>query len=87
MVGPEMLLRRFRRSSSEHERTSQAPTADRYLSGERASHPLHVIVRAHQGRVLGPARDPITGHPDLPAIAEEATSLLDAALEKVAADG
>ncbi len=54
--------------------------------------PCNVIVRAHEGRVLVSALDPglmstITGHPDLPAIAEEATSLLDAALEKVAASG
>jgi uncharacterized protein (DUF302 family) len=54
--------------------------------------PCNVIVRTHERRTLVSALDPglmseVTGHSDLPAIAEEATSLLDAALEKVAAGG
>jgi uncharacterized protein (DUF302 family) len=52
--------------------------------------PCNVVVREHQGRVLVSAMDPqlmseITDHPALPALAGEATLLLDAALERVAA--
>jgi uncharacterized protein (DUF302 family) len=54
--------------------------------------PCNVIVRTHEGRVVVSAVDPelmseVTDHPELPAIAEEATARLDAALEKVAATG
>jgi len=52
--------------------------------------PCNVVVREHEGRVVVSAMDPqvmadVTGHPALPPIAAEATSLLDAALEQVAA--
>jgi uncharacterized protein (DUF302 family) len=50
--------------------------------------PCNVIVRTHDGRTLVSAVDPqlmseVTDHPELPAIAEEATTLLDAALETI----
>jgi uncharacterized protein (DUF302 family) len=50
--------------------------------------PCNVIVRTHGDRVVVSAMDPglmseITENPELPGIAEEATKLLDAALETV----
>jgi uncharacterized protein (DUF302 family) len=52
--------------------------------------PCNVIVRTHGGRTVVSALDPgviaeMADHPDLGPIAEEATRLLDAALESLSA--
>lgn len=52
--------------------------------------PCNVVVRTHEGRTVVSALDPgviaeLADHPDLRPIAEEATSLLDAALESLTA--
>lgn len=54
--------------------------------------PCNVVVREHDEGALVSAVDPqmmsdVTGHPELPAIAEEATERLDAALAQVARGG
>ncbi|GIU98443.1 MAG: ABC transporter ATP-binding protein [Actinomycetota bacterium] len=51
--------------------------------------PCNVVVREHDGRTVVSALDPgviaeLADHPDLSPIAEEATGLLDAALESLA---
>ncbi len=51
--------------------------------------PCNVVVREHDGRTVVSALDPgviaeLADHPDLRPIAEEATGLLDAALESLA---
>ncbi len=50
--------------------------------------PCNVVVRPHEGRTLVSAMDPgllaeMMDHPDLEPIAEEATRLIDAALESL----
>ncbi len=50
--------------------------------------PCNVVVRTHEGRTIVSALDPeiiaeMADHPGLKAIAEEATRLLDAALESL----
>jgi uncharacterized protein (DUF302 family) len=50
--------------------------------------PCNVVVRTHEGRTVVSALDPgviaeLADHPDLKPIAEEATRLLDAALESL----
>ncbi|HZD80921.1 MAG TPA: DUF302 domain-containing protein [Actinomycetota bacterium] len=50
--------------------------------------PCNVVVRPHEGRTLVSAMDPgvlteLMDHPDLVPIAEEATTLLDAALDSL----
>jgi len=52
--------------------------------------PCNVVVRTHEGRTVVSALDPgviaeLADHPDLKLIAEEATRLLDAALESLTA--
>lgn len=52
--------------------------------------PCNVVVREHEGRTVVSALDPgviaeLADHPDLRPIAEEATGLLDAALEALVA--
>jgi uncharacterized protein (DUF302 family) len=52
--------------------------------------PCNVVVRTHEGRTIVSALDPeiiadMADHPDLRPIAEEATALLDAALESLTA--
>jgi uncharacterized protein (DUF302 family) len=52
--------------------------------------PCNVVVRTHEGRTVVSALDPgviaeLADHPDLKPIAEEATRLLDAALESLVA--
>jgi uncharacterized protein (DUF302 family) len=52
--------------------------------------PCNVVVRTHEGRTVVSALDPgviaeLADHPDLKPIAEEATRLLDAALESLTA--
>lgn len=52
--------------------------------------PCNVVVRTHEGRTVVSALDPeviaeLADHPDLRPIAEEATRLLDAALESLTA--
>ena len=54
--------------------------------------PCNVVVRPHQGRTMVSALDPgiiaeMMDHPDLVPIAEEATKLIDAALDSLAASG
>lgn len=51
--------------------------------------PCNVVVRPHEGRTMVSALDPgiiaeMLDHPDLKPIAEEATRLLDAALDSLA---
>ncbi len=50
--------------------------------------PCNVVVRPHEGRTMVSAIDPdwivqLMDHPDLRAIAEEATKLIDAALDSL----
>ncbi len=52
--------------------------------------PCNVVVRPHAGRTMVSALDPeviaeLTDHPDLKPIAEEASRLIDAALDSLAA--
>jgi uncharacterized protein (DUF302 family) len=52
--------------------------------------PCNVVVRPHEGRTMVSALDPnliaeLMDHPDLRPIAEEATTLIDAALDSLAA--
>lgn len=54
--------------------------------------PCNVVVRPHEGRTMVSALDPgiiaeMMDHPDLVPIAEEATKLIDAALDSLAASG
>ena len=54
--------------------------------------PCNVVVREHDEGTVVSAVDPqmmsdVTGHPELPAIAEEATERLDAALAEVSREG
>lgn len=54
--------------------------------------PCNVVVREHEGRTVVSALDPgviaeLADHPDLRPIAEEATVLLDAALEALVVSG
>jgi len=51
--------------------------------------PCNVVVRPHEGRTMVSALDPglfaeLLDHPDLKPIAEEATKLIDAALDSLA---
>lgn len=54
--------------------------------------PCNVVVRPHEGRTMVSALDPgiiaeMMDHPDLVPIAEEATKLIDAALDSLSASG